>query len=102
MKAFHKEFLRGLIIRAQSTGTLADAAYAADYMARHSGCAYDDCMNALRKFGLRYADRSCKDRRGMYTAKNPGKDMLRVKFDRETISVTPILSEVPADLLAII
>ena len=53
MKTFHREFLVGLIHRAKQTGTMADAAYAADYFARHSGCAYADCMNALLKYGLR-------------------------------------------------
>lgn len=102
MNQFQKNFLKGLIATAKQTGTMADAAYAADYMAQKSGIAYADCINALRKYGLRDAPRECKDRRGMYTAKNPGKDMLRVKFDRETISVTTIRAEVPADLLATI
>lgn len=100
MKTFHREFLVGLIRRAKQTGTMADAAYAADYMARHSGCAYEDCMNALRKYGLRYAERSCKDRRGMYTAKRPENDPIPVRFDRSIISETPILVEVPVTLLA--
>jgi len=94
MNQFQKNFLKGLIATAKQTGTIADAAYAADYMAQKSGIAYADCINALRKYGLRDAPRECKDRRGMFTAKNPGNDMLRVTWDRATISVETVRNPV--------
>ena len=102
-KAFQIAVLREYVVRAKGTGTMADAAIAADYMARITGKPYDGCINALVKYhGLRYAERVCKDRPGMYTAKNPGKDMLPVKFDRETISVTTVKHDLSAsDLFAL-
>lgn len=102
-KAFQLAVLREYVVRAKGTGTMADAAIAADYMARITGQAYDACMNALVKHrGLRYAERVCKDRPGMYTAKNPGKDMLPVKFDRTTISVTTVKHDcLASDLCAL-
>lgn len=101
-KAFQIAVLREYVVRAIGTGTLADSAIAADYMAKITGKPYALCMNALvAKYRIRYAERVCKDRPGMYTAKNPGKDMLPVKFDRETISVTTVKHDLSAsDLFA--
>lgn len=103
MKEYQKAVLREYVIRAKGTGTMADAAIAADYMAKVTRIPYVGCMLALSKrYGLRYAERVCKNRPGMYTAKNPSKDMLPVKFDRETISVTTVKHDLSAsDLFAL-
>lgn len=100
MKSYQKSVLEMYVRRAISTGTLADAAIAADYLAKVCGRSYASCMDALvRKYRIRYAERVCKDRPGMYVAKNPENDMLPVKWDRTTVSVTKIPQEVPADIL---
>ncbi len=103
IQAHAAEMLRTLITRARTTGTLADAAIAADYLCKVSGGKYEACMNNLcKRYGIRYAERVCKDRPGMYTAKNPGKDMLPVKFDRATISVTTVKQDLlDSDLFAL-
>ena len=78
-KALNVAMLRVYVTRAMQTGTLADAAIAADYMAKATRKPYEACMNALSKrYGLRYAERVCKNRPGMYIGKNPSKDMLPI------------------------
>lgn len=100
IQAHAKAHLEALIVRARTTGTLADAAIAADYLAKVCGGKYDDCMNALvKRYRLRYAERVCKDRPGMFISKNPGNDMLRVTWDKTIISETAIPVEVPASVL---
>ena len=97
MRSFEKSVLETYVRRAMSTGTLADAAIAADYLAKVSKCKYADCMAALCKaYPIQYADRECKDRPSMYTAKNPAKDMLPVKYDRKHSDWTFV--EAPANL----
>jgi hypothetical protein len=91
MKSFQTVVLTDYVKRARTTGTLADAAIAADYLAKVSGAPYAACMNALRaKYGIRYADRACKDRPSIYVAKNPANDPIPVKYDRTIISETKV------------
>lgn len=100
-KALQVDVLRMYVKRAMQTGTLADAAIAADYMAKATGKSYKVCMAALcKRYNLRFAERVCKDRPGMFIAKNPGKDMLRVTWDKATISEETIPAEIPAWILA--
>lgn len=102
-KALNVDTLRVYVTRAMQTGTLADAAIAADYMARVTRKPYEVCMNALcKRYNLRFAERECKDRPGMYTDKNPGKDMLRVTWDKATISeeTIKVSPQIPAWVLA--
>lgn len=103
MQAFQKSVLEMYVRRAMQTGTMADAAIAADHLCKVSKSSYADCMNALCKaYGLRYAERVCKDRPGMFVAKNPARELAAgcvVKFDKEVISVKRIPEEVPAAIL---
>lgn len=92
--AFRLMVLREYVVRAKATGTFADAAIAADYMAKITGKSYASCMDAIaRKFAIRYAERECKDRPGMYVEKNPARELAAgcpVKFDKETLSETNV------------
>jgi hypothetical protein len=99
--ALNVDTLRVYVTRAMQTGTLADAAIAADYMARATRKPYQVCMNALcKRYNLRFADRACKDRPGMFIDKNPGKDMLRVTWDKPIVSEENVPSIIPAWVLA--
>jgi hypothetical protein len=99
--ALNVDMLRVYVTRAMQTGTLADAAIAADYMARATRKPYQVCMNALcKRYNLRFAERACKDRPGMFIAKNPGKDMLRVTWDKQIVSEENVPTEIPAWILA--
>jgi hypothetical protein len=99
--ALNVDMLRVYVTRAMQTGTLADAAIAADYMARATRKPYQVCMNALcKRYNLRFAERVCKNRPGMFIAKNPGKDMLRVTWDRQIVSEENVPSVIPAWVLA--
>jgi hypothetical protein len=99
--ALNVDTLRVYVTRAMQTGTLADAAIAADYMARATRKPYQVCMNALcKRYNLRFADRVCKDRPGMYIDKNPGKDMLRVTWDKQIVSEENVPSIIPAWVFA--
>jgi len=99
--ALNVDTLRVYVTRAMQTGTLADAAIAADYMARATRKPYQVCMNALcKRYNLRFADRVCKDRPGMYIDKNPGKDMLRVTWDKPIVSEENVPSIIPAWVFA--
>ena len=99
--ALNVDTLRVYVTRAMQTGTLADAAIAADYMARATRKPYQVCMNALcKRYNLRFADRVCKDRPGMYIDKNPGKDMLRVTWDKQIFSEENVPSIIPAWVFA--
>lgn len=101
MKSFQVTVLTDYVKRARVSGTLADAAIAADYLAKVSGAPYAACMNALRaKYGIRHADRACKDRPSIYVAKNPANDPIPVRFDRSIISETTIPDNVPAVIVA--
>jgi hypothetical protein len=101
MKSFQTVVLTDYVKRARTTGTLADAAIAADYLAKVSGAPYAACMNALRaKYGIRYAERECKNRPSIYVAKNPANDPIPVKYDRTIISETKIPDNVPATIVA--
>ena len=103
MRIHEKATLERYVRRAMSTGTMADSAIAADHLCKVSKSSYADCMNALCKaYGLRYAERVCKDRPGMFVSKNPARELAAgcvVKFDKETISVKRIPVEVPAAIL---
>jgi hypothetical protein len=99
--ALNVDMLRVYVTRAMQTGTLADAAIAADYMARATRKPYQVCMNALcKRYNLRFAERVCKNRPGMFIAKNPGKDMLRVTWDRQIVSEENVPSIIPAWVFA--
>jgi hypothetical protein len=103
MQAFQKNVLEMYVRRAMQTGTMADAAIAADYLCKVSGSSYANCMAALCKaYGIRHAERVCKDRPGMYVSKDPARELAAgciVKFDKETISVKRIPEVVPAAIL---
>ena len=105
-KALNVAMLRVYVTRAMQTGTLADAAIAADYMAKATRKPYEACMNALcKRYNLRFADRACKDRPGMYTAKDCARELAAgcvVKFDKETISeeTIKVSPQIPAWILA--
>jgi hypothetical protein len=91
MKSFQTVVLTDYVKRARTTGTLADAAIAADYLMKVSGAPYAACMNALRaKYGIRYAERECKDRPSIFVEKNPKNDPIPVRFDRTIISETKV------------
>jgi hypothetical protein len=103
MKAFQKNVLEMYVRRAMQTGTMADAAIAADYLCKVSKSSYADCMAALCKaYGIRHAERICKDRPGMFVAKDPARELAAgciVKFDKETISEKRIPEVIPAAIL---
>jgi hypothetical protein len=103
MRSFEKSVLERYVRNAMQTGTMADAAIAADYLAKVSKCKYADCMAALCKtYRIRYAERVCKDRPGMFVAKNPARELAAgcvVKFDKETVSVKRIPEAIPSAIL---
>jgi hypothetical protein len=101
MQSFQTVVLTDYVKRARTTGTLADAAIAADYLMKVSGAPYAACMNALRaKYGIRYADRECKNRPSIYVEKNRANDPIPVRLDRTIISETKIPDNVPATIVA--
>lgn len=102
-QSFQVEMIRVLAIRARTTGTVGDAATLAKYVAKVYEVSYVKACEACRKmYGIIPADAAYAGRVSMYTAKNPSKDMLAVRFDKSTISEERIPEFVPAALLSAI
>ena len=95
--------IRSLAIRARTTGTVGDSATLCQYVAKAFGVSYARASEACRaQYGVLVVEAAYAGRVSMYTAKNPSKDMLAVRFDKSTISEERIPEFVPAALLSVI
>ena len=102
-QSFQVEMIRVLAIRARTTGTVGDAATLAKYVAKVYAVSYGKACEACHKmYGIPVAEVCYAGRVSMYTAKNPGKDMLAVRSDRTIVASEPIPQFVPTALLAAI
>jgi hypothetical protein len=95
--------IQRLAIRARTTGTVGDSATLAAYVAKVFEVNYARAAEVCRvKYGVQVVERAYAGRVAMHTAKNPGKDMLAVRFDKSTISEKRIPESVPAIILSAI